>query len=68
MGQLLPFLPSDTELEAAWAAFEAARDHAESLCADRDRTTARQRMEAAMDANRLHRAFARLCARAEARR
>jgi hypothetical protein len=64
MGQLLSLRPSDDELQAAWLAYDIARLHVEALYRDQA-STSEQRMQAAVEANRLHGAFARLCRRAE---
>lgn len=65
MGQILAFRPTDEALEAAWLAYERARDHAEAM--DCETTTLTERCQAAMVAARLHRDFARLCARMDRR-
>lgn len=58
---ILSFRPTDEALEAAWLAYERARDHAEAM--DRETTTLAERCAAALEAARLHRVFYRLCAR-----
>lgn len=66
MAHVLPFRPSQCQLSRVWDAYEQARRHAEALFAD-PQSTRQERMEADMEANRLHRVFYRLCLRLEAR-
>jgi hypothetical protein len=65
MGQVLSFKPSETELQEAWEAFDAARINVERLYAWPVNSTPEQRFAACMTMNECHRRFTRLCARME---
>lgn len=64
--QVLSFKPTDAEMEQAWQAYDSARLRVEAMYAISHLTTEQDRRAAVHEANRLHRIFYRLCARAEA--
>ena len=65
MGQILSFSPAQSELDEAWAAYDAARLRVEDLYRD-EASTACQRRSAVVEAERLHATFRRLFQRSEA--
>ena len=65
--RLLSFRPSQVELEAAWCAFDERRRELEAMYRE-DRGTVLERMNVALECNRLHRQFAALCSRMDAGR
>lgn len=66
--EIIALRPTDAELERAWQAYDAARLRVEELYAAAPASTSQERLAAVTEAARLHRAFTRLCARAEAER
>lgn len=65
--EVISFRPSDADLEEAWEAYDQAQRHVMSLFEDLSATSSRQRMEAALEANRRLLAFRRLATRWDAR-
>lgn len=61
--EVISFRPSEDELQAAWDAYDRAHRHFLSLYEHVNSTSSRERMDAALEANKLFREFRRLCDR-----